>query len=230
MNFLKRFLLRSTFKKQTAFHFQRTIITGPNIYTKEVGILIKNLTESEKICLYLICDLMEEGIDIHRSYMLKSDFSLEKFLENEMYPFYSYFELTCIYWVVVTNFLKENNVRDEVGQLFYRLIEISFDTIYGYKFFKVSPFKSFENAIKSRQKIYVVLLNRFFKPRMNEISVYKNLFQIIIEMPLCEVNFDTDFFGGQGSLSDVIFYNKIFTHQINNFSNKLKEIDFTRIY
>lgn len=229
MNFFKRLFSSKKSTKGPFFEFQKSVISDPNLWSRDVEYTVEYLTDNEKNNLYQICDIFQKSIVWHCKYILENKYTLEKFYENHEYLFKSYFELTTLNWILVTNYFKDNNVSDEFGQSLWWTIKYSFS---GYdNLFIASSFKTFENAFQNREDFYAKMLNLYFKPRVNETEVYQNLFEIIIDRPLTDKTNEFDMlrsfltnFGDLKNMQNSLSFNKNLSQGIINFLKELNQI------
>lgn len=229
MNFFKRLFSQRKSTKGPFFEFNKNVISDPELWSADVKQTVENLTKIEKANLYQICDILQESIERHCQYILGTNYTLVKLKENQQYLFKSYFELTTLNWILITNYFKKNNARDEVGQALWWTIKYSF--VGHDNLFRTSSFKTFENAFQKKGDTYFKLLNLYFKPRVNEVEVYQNLFEIIIDKPLTDKTSEVDMLGSflmnfedQEKMPNSLAFNKHLSQGIGNFSKKLNQI------
>ena len=217
----------------TYFDINKTVISNPLLWEREIQKIARNLTENEKKCLLKICDILQESIQLHCDYLFDTEYTFEKVQETDEYEylFKSYFEIISLNWVLITNFFRLNNIRDEIRQMLWWTINFSF---YGQEgIFRATSYKIFDNAFQSIQETYTALLNLYSNPRLNEAEVYQNFFELIIENPLSDETSKIEMmgsflrnFGDLTKMQVSLDFNIHLAELINTFTEKLILIKF----
>jgi hypothetical protein len=227
MNFLKRLFAKQE-KPPFFFEFQTCIISEPNFWSPEVQEVVDELTETERRKIIIITTLLQESIEWHSRYILNTRYTSNKLKDHPEYVFKSFFELTSLNWVLVTDYFRENEVRSEVGQALWWVIKYSFDGLDDI-LFKAPSLNSFENAFRVGQETYSELLTQYFKPRVNETKKYADLFDKIVDDPLADsggLDFLKSFSMNFDKMPDIMLFHKHFSEGMNKFTNKLYQIKF----
>ncbi len=223
MNFLKKLFTKQE-RTPFFFEFQACIISEPNFWSPEVQAVVDKLTETERLKIIIITSLLQVSIEWHSQYIVNTKYACNKLEDYPEYIFKSFFELTSLNWVLVTNYFRENKIRSEVGQALWWVIKYSFDGLDDL-LFTAPSLNSFENAFQAGQEKYEELLAQYFKPRLNETKVYSDLFDKIVDNPLVEDSDGLDFLKSFSmnfdKMPDVLFFHKHFSEGIRKFFSGL---------
>lgn len=213
--------------KNESFQYEKLIIQNPQKYSQEVVEVSSKLNHQEKHFLNIVCDLLQENIS-RFDQCIKSIKSMEVTPTNTVdieikdNSIKTNFELTVLFWVLVTHYFKTISVRDQVGHVLWYIFQQSFKK--HEQVFAKSYYKSFEKAFADRQGLYIDFLNSMSKDKSTVKGNSEIIYGLIVEHPLINqqeesVMYSLDYFNRVFRMS--AFY-KEFWNILSEFDEKLK--------